>query len=264
MRLERMVAVPAAGTPRLDLFRFVVQRPIQRTREDNWNGRLIPALPLDTGGHPWVETHAWRKGHEAGELLVTQAQAYISSGDFVDDPRRLEVPLASLDAWLVCQQDRPTAQALRERVKALAGVEVEAFVASDRFRQARRRLGYSLVALVVAGPTMPLAGELYRLLQVAALLEPSFSAAGALTGRAVTDGRSLGDGDFPVRPGQQYPFLALMGRPPGRQRLGQYARGRGVGPMVEFDLRVSLALPLAAGLALLSLVKAWLLLRRKP
>jgi len=34
--------------------------------------------------------------------------------------------------------------------------------------------------------------------------------------------------------------------------------------MVEFDLRVSLALPLAAGLALLSLIKAWLLLRRKP
>lgn len=142
-----------------EVFRFAVQRPVQRARPKQVAWRSIGAYVGSTSTTLHQDLRAKRS--QAG---VTRAdlrevvEAYVAGGNLLQglgsvrlkDPGQPE-SLADLDLWLLDRDDGAAPNEVAERVKALSGRDLKTLVKPDNvlYYQGRNKVADGLLALTV-------------------------------------------------------------------------------------------------------------------
>lgn len=144
------------------LFRFVAERPVQRTAAPTLRYRLIQAYGAgadETALHGDLGT---AKQNADRQAMLTRAQQFIASDDFTGDVAALPFGLQPIDAWLLAREDMPEPAQLIEEIRRLATKRPKEIVATEQFKTTRRRVADSLLALTVTGEREALRAQLLR------------------------------------------------------------------------------------------------------
>lgn len=132
-----------------EVFRFVVQRPVQRAAQKDVKQKLIAIFPA--GETTPLRTQLLELRLQQDREGMEQAcVSFMASNQFVSTLTVLATPLAQLDSWLLDREDRATPSEVAAHVKAVSGKTPKELVATAQYRSDRLRVADSLLALTVS------------------------------------------------------------------------------------------------------------------